>query len=38
VTSAINGVPALTNASTCACTWAGVIAVVAPTQQFAQGT
>jgi hypothetical protein len=37
-TSLINGVPALTNVSTCACTWSGVISVVAPDQQFAQGT
>jgi uncharacterized Zn-binding protein involved in type VI secretion len=28
----VNGMPALTNVSTCACTWAGVISVVAPMQ------
>ena len=32
----VNGVPALTDLSTCACTWAGVIAVVAPSQVSVQ--
>ncbi|MGB3676831.1 MAG: DUF4280 domain-containing protein [Candidatus Nanopelagicales bacterium] len=36
--SFINGVPALTNSSTCTCTWAGVISVTTPGQQLVQST
>lgn len=38
VTSAINAVPALTNAAVCQCNWGGTVSIIAPSQQFAQGT
>lgn len=37
-TSLVNAVPALTNTGMCACSYGGAISVVAPTQQFAEGT
>lgn len=37
VTSMINGLPVLTNNSTCSCAWLGVIGVVAPEQVLVQG-
>jgi hypothetical protein len=38
ITSRINGLAVLTDASTCKCTWAGVIAVTTASQQFVRGT
>jgi hypothetical protein len=38
VTSVINGLPVLTNNSTCTCAWLGTITVVAPSQGMVQGT
>jgi hypothetical protein len=37
-TARINGFAVLTDASTCQCQWAGVIAVTSPGQQFVGGT
>src|ERR1700681_911424 len=37
-TSVVNAIPVLTNTSTCACSWAGIISVVTPSQQLVQGT
>ncbi len=38
LTTRVNGVPVLTDASTCTCNWGGLIAVVTPSQQFVAGT
>ena len=38
LTPRINGSAVLTDASTCKCTWAGVIAVTTPAQHFVSGT
>jgi hypothetical protein len=38
LTSRINGMAVLTDASTCKCQWAGVIAVTTPAQVLANGT